>query len=160
MFVLWFAAHKRDDSDLWFGWKLPALWCLLTCLLTTFAQAFLFSIVVATDLTCRSLCPCLCVRVCVCVTGRWTTTMSTQSVTAQDPGGGWPSRRALGRAQDCQSQCMAQNAVSLCVNLFTVSLHWNFQHKNVICHCLDDLQPTTLQSQRPVTSEQSLVGRR
>lgn len=39
--------------------------------------------------------------------------MSTQSVTAQDLDGEWPSRRNLGPVQDYQSQYMELSAVSM-----------------------------------------------
>lgn len=51
----------------------------------------------------------------VCVIDRRTTTMSTQSVTALDLGGEWPSHRAPGPALAYQSQYAAQSAVSICV---------------------------------------------
>ena len=41
--------------------------------------------------------------------------MSTQSVTAQDPGGEWPSHRAPGPAPDYQNQYAALSAVSISV---------------------------------------------
>lgn len=56
--------------------------------------------------------------------------MSTQSVTAQDPVGGWPSPRAPGPALDYQSQCAALSAVSICVYLLSVA--WNFHHYDPI----------------------------
>ena len=82
------------------------VWCLLTSLWPTSAHC----------LGCgdRFLMP-MCVCVCVCVTGRRTTTMSTQSVTALDPGGEWPSHTAPGPALDYQNLYAALSAVSISV---------------------------------------------
>ncbi len=116
--------------------------------------------VVVTDFLCR------CFFVCVCVNGRRTTTMSTQSVTARDLGGEWPSRRAPGPALDYRSQCAAQSAVSICVSVcmcvcvcvcvckrvsavcvsHRLISNLEFPPLQPDCPCLDALQPTTEQS--------------
>lgn len=111
-------AQNWGDSGLRFGWRPLVVWCLLTCLWPTFAECWLIS-------HAGVLC------LCVCVIGRRTTTTSTQSATAQDLGGGWPSRRALGPALDYQSQCAALSAVSICVYLSSLSVAWNFHHYNL-----------------------------
>lgn len=115
--LLWYAQHSRPELR----WLRALIWVeapcgvMFTCLWPTFAECWLIS-------HAGVLC------LCVCVTGRRTTTTSTQSATAQDLGGGWPSRRALGPALDYQSQCAALSAVSICVYLSSLSVAWNFHH--------------------------------